>query len=186
MNLLNDVQRQHWTRLQSELPPLPLGEKDGKRVVLAAEKFDQKKNTENPELYCIFPYRLFGMGSADLDLARDTFAARLHVGHECWSQDEIQMALLGLTQQAKDSLIRRASPASHSESRFPAFWNAFHDWIPDIDHGGVLQLALQFMLMQPTDKQILLLPAWPKEWDADFKLHARIARSSKARCEMER
>src|SRR5439155_7523174 len=92
--------------------------------------------------------------------------------HDCWSQDDVQAALLGLTGQAKDFVSRRAAPASASDSRFPAFWNAFHDWVPDMDHGGVLQLALQSMLMQCEGDQILLLPAWPSDWDVDFKLHA--------------
>src|SRR5437762_990136 len=82
------------------------------------------------------------------------------------------MALLGLGQQAKEFVTKRAAPESHSDSRFPAFWNAFHDWIPDMDHGGVLQLALQNMLMQTEGERILLLAAWPKEWSAEFKLHA--------------
>lgn len=159
-------------RLLRELPDLPVGERDGKRVILAAERFDVKKNTENPELYCIFPYRLYGLNKPDLQLARDTFAARLHVVDTCWHQDVIQMALLGLTDDAARSLAVRASPASHSDSRFPAFWNAFHDWIPDIDHGGVLQIALQQMLMQCDGDQIRLLPAWPAKWNARFRLHA--------------
>ena len=29
------------------------------------------------------------------------------------------------------------------------------------------------MLAQEADGKILLLPAWPKSWDADFKLHLR-------------
>ena len=41
-----------------------------------------------------------------------------------------------------------------------------------MDHGGVLQMGLQLMLMQCEDREIRLLPAWPKEWDTDFKLHA--------------
>jgi hypothetical protein len=28
------------------------------------------------------------------------------------------------------------------------------------------------MLMQTDGRRILLLPAWPKNWDCDFKLHA--------------
>ncbi len=82
------------------------------------------------------------------------------------------MALLGRSNQAKNWLAKRASPASHSDSRFPAFWNAFHDWLPDVDHGGVLQMALQLMIMQADDGLITLLPAWPPEWNVDFKLHA--------------
>ena len=33
-------------------------------------------------------------------------------------------------------------------------------------------MALQNMLMQCEDKKILLFPAWPKEWDVEFKLNA--------------
>jgi hypothetical protein len=161
-----------WKRMLDELPAIPVGERSGKRVILPAEQFDKKKNTENPELYCVFPYRLYGLEKPDLELARDTFATRLHPAHACWSQDDVQMALLGLSAQAKQHVINRAAPESHSDSRFPGFWNAFHDWIPDMDHGGVLQLALQSMLMQCSGRDILLLPAWPDDWDADFKLHA--------------
>jgi hypothetical protein len=161
-----------WKRMLSELSEIPVGEKEGAQVILPAERFDRKKNTENPELYGVFPYRVFGVGKEDLKLARDTFAVRLHKSHECWSQDEIQMALLGLTEEVKESLMKRAGEGSHSESRFPGFWNAFKDWRPDVDHGGVLQMALQLMLMQCEGERILLLPAWPGEWDVDFKLHA--------------
>jgi alpha-L-fucosidase 2 len=170
--LATDAQRERWKRMIDEIPPIPVGEKNGQRVILPAERFDKLKNTENPELYAIFPFHLFGVGKPELQLARDTFAARLHPSHDCWSQDDVQMAYLGLTEQAKEFVSKRASPASHSDSRFPAFWNAFHDWLPDMDHGGVLQLALQSMLMQCEGQEIRLLPAWPSEWDADFKLHA--------------
>ena len=33
-------------------------------------------------------------------------------------------------------------------------------------------IGLQEMLMQTIGKEIRLLPAWPKDWDVDFKLHA--------------
>src|SRR5205823_4748689 len=125
-DLTSDEQRGRWSRMLEELPPISTGEKDGKRVILPAEQFTKKKNTENPELYGVFPYRLFGVGKPDLELARNTFAARLHQAHDCWSQDDVQMALLGLTEQAKEYVTKRASPASHSTSRFPAFWDQFH------------------------------------------------------------
>jgi hypothetical protein len=170
--LTTAAQRSRWSRMLEELPPIPVGEKDGTNVVLPAERFDRKKNVENPELYCVFPFRLFGLTKPELSLARTTFAARLHASHECWSQDDIQAAFLGLTDVAKEYVTMRAAPVSHSDSRFPGFWNAFHDWVPDMDHGGVLQLALQSMLMQCEGRRIILLPAWPEEWDCDFKLHA--------------
>ena len=155
-----------------ELPPIPVGEKDGMPVILPGEHVARKTNKENPELYAVFPFRVYGLGKPDLERARNTFFARLHASHDCWSQDDIHAAFLGLTDVAKEYVSMRAAPASHSDSRFPGFWNAFHDWVPDMDHGGVLQLALQSMLMQCEGKRILLLPAWPKEWDVEFKLHA--------------
>ena len=36
----------------------------------------------------------------------------------------------------------------------------------------MLMKTLQAMLLQTEDKTILLLPAWPADWDVDFKLHA--------------
>ena len=33
-------------------------------------------------------------------------------------------------------------------------------------------ITLELMLMQCDGKRIQLLPAWPKDWTADFKLHA--------------
>ena len=44
--------------------------------------------------------------------------------------------------------------------------------IRDQDHGSVALTALQTMLLQSEDRKILLLPAWPKNWSVDFKLHA--------------
>jgi hypothetical protein len=158
-------------RLASELPPLPVSTDDPPRL-LPAGRFARKRNSENPELYAVFPFRLFGVGKPDLDLAIHTFQRREHPSPTCWSQDDIQMALLGLAEEARAWITRRASGASHSQSRFPAFWDAFHDWLPDIDHGGVLQQALQYMVMQCEGRAIRLLPAWPQGWDVDFKLHA--------------
>ena len=56
--------------------------------------------------------------------------------------------------------------------RFPAFWGPGFDWTPDHNWGGSGMIALQEMLMQEVDDKIYLFPAWPKEWDVHFKLHA--------------
>ena len=165
-------QRSRWHRLLNDVPPVPVGEKNGKKVLLPADAFSREMNVENPELYGVFPYHFYGLGKPDLQLARDTFSVRKNRQMYCWCQNDTQAALLGLTDDAKAILTARASPASHSASRFPAFWDSNYDWIPDVDHGGNLQLALQFMALQADGRKILLLPAWPKEWDVIFKLHA--------------
>jgi len=160
-----------WERLRGELPPLPRGEKDGAGILLPAERFDLLRNQETPELYAIFPYRLFGVGKDELEVARRTFAQRRIKANRGWSQDPIQAALLGLTGEARAMVAARFATKDPG-SRFPAFWGPNFDWIPDQDHGGVACMALQTMLLQADGRRIILLPAWPKEWDADFRLHA--------------
>ncbi len=76
-----------------------------------------------------------------------------------------------MTETAVGYVVGRAKN-KHAGSRFPAFWGPNFDWIPDQDHGGNLMRALQAMLLQADDGKILLLPAWPKQWDVEFKLHA--------------
>ena len=81
------------------------------------------------------------------------------------------MAYLGLAEDARQSLVGRARNHD-ANSRFPAFWGPNYDWVPDQDHGGVLMKTFQSMLLQTDGRKIFLLPAWPKEWDVEFKLHA--------------
>ncbi|MDJ0745523.1 MAG: DUF5703 domain-containing protein [Xenococcaceae cyanobacterium MO_167.B27] len=165
--------RPMWQRLRTELPPIPVGEKDAQKVLLPAEKLLSPKasNIENPELYAVFPYRIFGISKPELEIARQTFAQRRIKRNTGWHQDEIQAALLGLTEEAQQGLALRFA-TKHQGIRFPAFWGPNYDWIPDQTHGGVGMIALQKMLLQADGKRILLFPAWPKDWDVEFRLHA--------------
>mgnify|MGYP003591272303 FL=1 len=56
--------------------------------------------------------------------------------------------------------------------RFPAFWGPGYDWAPDHNWGGSGMIAMQEMLLQEADGKIILFPAWPKNWDVHFRLHA--------------
>lgn len=164
--------RSMWSRLKGELPPVPVAVEDGKKRILPAEKvLEEAKNCENPELYCVFPYRLYGVGKPDLDAARNTFTKRITRASTCWSQDDTQAAYLGMADEASKILVNRFSQ-KHPGSRFPAFWGPNYDWIPDQDHGGNGVMAVQTMLLQADGDKILLFPAWPKDWDVNFKLHA--------------
>lgn len=168
----DEEQRKKWRRLLAELPPLPAVEEDGAARLLPAESGCKEiSNSENPELYAVFPYRLYTVGKPDLDVGIRTFERRQVKGHEGWRQDEIQAAHLGLADVAADYLLKRAA-SKHAGSRFPAFWGPNFDWIPDQDHGGCLMKGLQSMLVQADAGKIYVLPAWPKEWDVSFKLHA--------------
>ncbi len=160
-----------WTRLLGELPPVPVREDSGAVVLAPAEKLGPKSNSENPELYAIFPYGLYGVGKDNLDLALRTWERRDPRGTGGWRQDAVNAAMLGLGDEAGRMVAENFSN-KHEGSRFPAFWGPNYDWIPDQDHGSVAVLALQRMLMQTEGRAIRLLPAWPDGWDADFKLHA--------------
>jgi hypothetical protein len=173
-DLVDDSFRQAWKKLLSEIPDLPTGMTNGKKVLLpyTGPQTMESKNAENPELYAIYPFRLYGLGKPDLQLAIDTFNARkCNTQKGCWVQDPIQAAMLGLTGVAKDYVhfnFVRTDP----RLKFPAFWARGNDYQPDEDNGGNGENGLQQMLMQAVGKKILLLPAWPKNWDADFKLNA--------------
>jgi len=164
-------ERAMWQRLHGKMPALPTREVDGVQMLAPAEKFATKQNIENPELYAVFPYRRVAIGKPGIELAVEALNHRLDQGNFGWRQEDIFMAYLGLTDQAREYLVGRAKN-KHAGSRFPAFWGPDYDWIPDQDHGGVLLKALQAMLMQTDGKKIYLLPAWPKDWNVDFKLHA--------------
>jgi len=182
-NLISKPQHTLWSKVLNDLPPLPLGttakgklppqglgEPDGMKIILPAQKYGGPRNSENPELYTVFPYRLYGVGKPDLELARNTFAARLYPFAKCWGQDGVESALLGLTDEARQVVQREFT--SYGNQRFIWFWSKNSDWIPDMDNGGAGMATLQLMLMQCDGKQIRLLPAWPDGWTADFKLHA--------------
>lgn len=160
-----------WQRMKDKMPDLPTREVEGVRLLAPAERFADKHNIENPELYAVFPYRRIAIGKPGIELALEALKRRDDRGNSGWRQDDIFMAYLGLTEEARAYLVGRAKNW-HRESRFPAFWGPNYDWIPDQCHGGVLMKTVQAMLMQSDGKKIYLLPAWPAEWDVDFRLHA--------------
>jgi len=172
-NKLPSELRTEWQELRNILPPLPTRTYVWeKRIeILPALEYDRCANSENPELYAVFPYRLFGIGKPDLEIGRATWHARRIKDTGGWRQDPIQAALLGLTEEARRDVVKNFS-TSHTGSRFPAFWGPNFDWVPDQDHGSNACIALQRMVMQCDNGKIRLLPAWPEDWSVDFRLHA--------------
>jgi len=167
----NSTLRSRAERLLDALPPIPMGETDAGRVLLPGARVAQLANVENPELYAVFPYRLFGVGKPDLDIATRTFDARKNRANAGWCQDSIHAAYIGRADEAANMLAHRAT-SRDQKSRFPAFWGPNYDWVPDQDHGSNILMTLQTMLVQCDGDRILVMPAWPTGWDCDFKLHA--------------
>jgi len=169
--LASTSDRTLWQRLRAKLPPIPLREIDGHKALAPAEFFAHKSNIENPELYPVFPFRLFAFNRPHADWAITALEHRWDRGNSGWRQDNIFMAYLGLTNEARNAIVARARSHDRRE-RFPAFWGPNYDWTPDQDHGGVLMKSFQSMLLQTDGRKIFLFPAWPKGWNVEFKLHA--------------
>ncbi len=165
-------QRERWKKIASTIPPVATGMKKNKKVIFPyeGEQVIKRKNSENPDLYAVYPYRLYGIGKPDLEIAKSTYELRDIKRTGCWRQDAINAAMLGLADNARKDIVFNFT-RKEPELKFPAFWAQGFDHAPDQDNGGVAMHALQCMLIQSDDGKIHLLPAWPKNWNADFKLH---------------
>jgi len=170
-NLINSLQRKQWEKIISELPGIPTREIDGKTLLAPAQSYSGKQNIENPELYAIFPYRIYSSEKPGFEMARFTFENRVYKMTGGWQQNAIMAACLGLDKEAAQMTTANFN-TSNTNFRFPVMWGPNYDWTPDQDHGNVAMIALQHMLLQYDGKHIYLLPAWPKEWDVQFKLKA--------------
>lgn len=162
--------RAQWARLIDEMPLIPMREVNGVRMLAPAQEYSGKQNAENPELYAIFPYRTYGVGKPDLEMAINTFQNRAFKHTGGWQQNAIKAACLGLTDEAS-KLTSQNFNTSNEAYRFPAMWGPNYDWTPDQDHGAVAMIALQRMLVQYDNNEIHLFPAWPNAWDVNFKLY---------------
>jgi alpha-L-fucosidase 2 len=169
-NITTEAQRSRWARILQELPPVPVAEVNGVKLLRPSGKFTGGDYSENPELYAVFPYRLYGVGKPDLGMARATYDKRVNRHNFGWCQDSIQAACLGLGDEAGWQVAARARNINGGY-RFPAMWRGF-DWIPDQDHGDNILTTLQCMLLQSDGRKLYVLPAWPKNWNVAFKLHA--------------
>lgn len=157
------------TALLRRLPDITV--RDG--MLQPALHYERVQNVETTQLYPVFPWRMYGVGRPDLEIARNTYQNdslavkfRSHLG---WKQDLIWAACLGLTDEARRLLELKMADGPH---RFPAFWGPGYDWTPDHNWGGSGMIGMQEMLMQEVDGKLYLFPAWPREWDVRFRLHA--------------
>ncbi|MGZ3755774.1 MAG: DUF5703 domain-containing protein [Mucilaginibacter sp.] len=165
--------RKYFETMLKRIPPISFSDFNGHKTIAPAKLWERINNIETTQLYPVFPWGVYGVGKPDLDIAintwkYDTLALKFRSG-KGWKQDNIFAARMGLTQEAADLTIFKLKDSGR---RFPAFWGPGFDWTPDHNWGGSGMIGLQEMLMQVDNKKIYLLPAWPKDWDVHFKLHA--------------
>lgn len=166
----------------SRIPPIPLRTIEGDTCIAPAIVWARIQNIETPQLYPVFPWRVYGMGRENLHIARNTYlkdphAVEMH-STKGWKQDNIWAACLGLTDEAFKLNKEKLADGPY---RFPAFWDPGYDWAPDCNKGGASMIGLQEMLLQEKpDGGLLLFPAWPKNINAKFRLKATGGRTVEA------
>lgn len=170
--LVDESLKAEWRECEDAVPALPVV--DGR--ILPAYEYGQGRNLENPELYAIFPFRLYGLGLPDIEVARKTYQHRVFDSPTCWAQDAVQTAMMGDAEEARRHLMKKVN-AVDEEIRFPSFWRPGSDYTPDLDNGGVLALAMQYMVLNCIDGKEMILPALPQGWSVDFKLRTPECRS---------
>ena len=170
-----------WRALRKALPPIPVLEQDGERMLAPAAAFDSKRsNCESPELYAVFPFRCYGLGRPGLDLARAAYAHRKDRFTNGWPQDGQDAALLGFVDDAAANVLAKLQN-QNAAHRFPAMWGPNFDWLPDQCHGSNLLDTVHRMLLQCDGDTTAVLPCWPRGWDVSFRLHA--SRRTQVECE---
>lgn len=193
-HLTTAVHRRQWGRLRDVLPPVPIVEEDGVRVVAPYEQYPRGANLGNveaPELYSTHPFRYFTLGRSRLpgerkrDLAPSLYCLEHSNRTSCvngrqnsgWMQRPMNAALLGRAELAARAVLARAATPPALGYRFEGFAPREQDYQPSEDHWAVMNAALQLMLLSPADDGLdaggaLLFPSWPCAWDVDFKLAA--------------
>ncbi len=205
---IDDTRKEHWNKLLKAMPGVPLRTIRGFDLLAVGEKYNPgRTNCESPELYSIYPFRQVWLGQPELlATARQSFHVRTtsidgtidDQGTETggWQSAPVQAAYLGLPLEAarlasinfndqfihwNDNIDPNAPYPNRPRARFPAFWECKMDGTPDNDHGANSVNTLQSMLLQSDGDRIFLLPAWPENWDVNFKLCA--ANNTTIECE---
>ena len=169
---LTAEKKEYYRDFLNRIPGYVYDKVDGLTVIKPADSWIRESNQELPQFYPLFPFNQFQLGDDEIQLFKNAYqvAPAFRKGTiQSWHQDGIQFARMGMTSEAADYNTRKLQD---SPRRFPTFWGPGHDWVPDHNWGGSGMIGLQEMLMQCFGDKITLFPAWPKEWNVEFKLHA--------------
>jgi hypothetical protein len=164
--------KSRWKNILATVPDYPMGEITGYKYFKPAENYERNHPAHNPEMYGLYPYQLYGLGMPDLELQENTYlyaaSEEYRTSSGFWSQSVIHAARLGMRERAGKLIFDKLGNGPY---RFPSFFPG-GDYSPDHNVGGSGMIGLQEMVMQTHDGRIRLLPACPKDWDVEYKLHA--------------
>jgi hypothetical protein len=175
------------------LQPVSVRPGMGEKVISVEEKCGRHINVNQRDLYAVYPFRLYTVGTSHLKTGQYSFEhpnfsdstqhsygsmsfIKMTGTNEIrsifsWNQTGVQAAYLGLKAYTKEILVRSAM-ANDERYRFPSFYGPNYDYTSDDDHLSVINMTMQSMILQCKGKEICILPAWPTDWNAKFKLYA--------------
>jgi alpha-L-fucosidase 2 len=180
-----------WKKVYDERPDIPVSGRRNGKPGLAPHEPDwdmeqkQTQSVDRASLYAIWPYRAYmfpasGTSVEDYALATNTLALDDN-GSSNWKYGDYCAAILGIPERARKGVLTRINVTGQNTNipsqgyfRFPAFnYSApnFTDYTPDQEGGNVVLSTLSYMLWNWKGSKIYLCPAWPKDWDCDFKFH---------------
>ncbi|ENH67941.1 hypothetical protein FOC1_g10005369 [Fusarium oxysporum f. sp. cubense race 1] len=165
----------YYTKYLAKIPANTLRQQQGHACIAPAEAYTRVQNSEVPQLYTVFPWPEYGLGLPNLTHAINTYLYDTETfsfhGNTGWKQDVIWLARMGFTANATAMTEDRYAPSK--VCKFPTFKGPNFDWTPDLNHYGSAAIGLQEQLIQTfVGNDIRLLAAWPKTWDARFKVWA--------------
>lgn len=182
--------------IANRIPDIPLTAEGNSTCIAPAIVWARVQNVETPQLYPVFPWRIYGIGRQNtvnilttdslntegIAVARNTYLNDPHAlkmrSTTGWKQDNIWAACLGLTDEAFKLNREKLADGPY---RFPAFWDPGYDWAPDCNKGGASMIGLQEMMLQETaDGELIPFPSWPRNINAKFRLHASGGRTVEA------
>lgn len=166
------------SRMQVTIPDFHLEEIEGDTVLPPGKSvvYSWWKKTELYINYPMFPFNRIELGDREMAYIHNTYkhwdrwqTPRAWQMYQSWANGNVAFARMGKTGEAAELTCKTLA---NGPFRFPSFWGPGYDWVPDHNWGGTGAVGLQEMLLQTLEDKIVLLPAWPDDWDADFKLHA--------------
>lgn len=171
--ITTEDERKYWEKIKDILPDIPVY--DGRLQTAENLKAVDSNETNNQNLFAVFPYGYYGNGKDDLEAAVSTYYERRgkcpESGNQAWRHDALQASALGLAEEAADQTLMAFGRDSY---RYEGFVDGFPDSASMcIEPMAIGKTALQQMLVYPgKDKSVNLLNAWPLDWDVKFKLYA--------------
>jgi len=180
-SLTTQADRDYWAGVKGRLPNLPIGSSaaDNDTVYGAGDRLKTASSvflgtdTNNQNLWPIFPLRMFGNGQANLDLAKASYNDRRGKypanGSQDWRHDATHAAYLGMTDEARYQTVQAFRPGAW---RYTGFGPGAGDGEPGNEPRSIGKIALQAMLLHPgAGDDAILFNAWPADWDVTFRLH---------------